>query len=122
MPSVLVRRVLYPVSHRGSSLRFPSLVQMFFNKRDDFGERFRIVDSHIRQRFTIEGDLVPFQTSHECAIGESIEARCSVDTHNPELAEIPLACFAIVVRKLPAAFDGLTCPPIQLPSSSTIAL
>jgi hypothetical protein len=80
------------------------------------------MDSYIRQGFPIEGDLRPFQTSHEFTIREPMEAYCSINTHNPELAEIPLACFAIVVRKLPAALDGLTCPPKQLPSGSTIAL
>jgi len=80
------------------------------------------MDGYIRKRFPIKGDLHPFQTSHEFAIGEPMQARRSIDTHNPQLAEIPLACFAIVVRKLPSTLDGLTCPPKQLPPGSTIAL
>jgi hypothetical protein len=80
------------------------------------------MDGYIRKRFPIKGDLHPFQTSHEFAIGEPMQARCSIDTHNPQLAEISLACFAIVVRKLPSAFDGLTRPPKKLPPGSTIAL
>jgi len=95
---------------------------MFFDKGDDFGERFRVMDGYIRQRFAIEGDLRPFQTSHKFTIREPMEARCSIDTYNPELTEIPLACFAIVVRKLPAALDGFARPPKQLPPGSTIAL
>jgi hypothetical protein len=94
---------------------------MFFDECDDFGECFRIMDSYIRQRFPIEGDLRPFQTSHEFAIGEPVEARCRIDTYNPELAKIALAGFAVMVRKLPAAFDGLTRPPVELPPGSPVA-
>src|SRR5919204_5056520 len=95
---------------------------MFFDECNDFGDPFRIMNSHIRQRFAIEGDLRALQTSHEFAIGEPLEARCRIDTHNPELAKIPLAGFAVMVRKLPAALDGLTRPPVKLPPRSTIAL
>src|SRR5437764_1234816 len=76
---------------------------------------------YIRKRFPIESDLRPFQTSHEFTIREPMEARCSIDTHNPELAEIPLACFAIVVGKLPSTLDSLTRSPKELPPGSTIA-
>jgi len=95
---------------------------MFFDEYDDFGERFRIMDRHICQRFPIQGDLRTLQTSHEFAIREPMEARCRIDTYDPELAKIPLAGFAVMVRKLPAALDGLTRPPIELPPRSTIAL
>jgi hypothetical protein len=80
------------------------------------------MDGYIRQRFPIKGDLRPFQTSHEFTIREPMEARCSIDPHNPELTEIPLACFAIVVGKFPSALDCLTRPPKELPPGSTIAL
>jgi len=80
------------------------------------------MDGYIRQRFPIEGDLRLSQTGHELTIREPMEARCSIDTDNPELTEIPLACFAIVVCKLPAALNCLTRPPKELPPGSAIAL
>src|SRR5262249_47348866 len=80
------------------------------------------MDSHIRKRFPIKGDLRPFQTSHEFAIGEPMQAHCRIDAYDPKLTEIPLPGFAIVVRKRPSTFDRLACPSKQLPPGSTIAL
>jgi hypothetical protein len=37
-----------------------------------------------------------------------METRRRVDTHNPQLAKIPLASFTIAVSKFPAALDRLT--------------
>jgi len=95
---------------------------MVFDKGDNLSECFRIMQSDIRQRFPIKGDLRPFEARHELTIREPMQARCSINTDNPQLAEIPLTDFAITVCKLPTAFNRLASPPKELSPGSTIAL
>jgi hypothetical protein len=49
-------------------------------------------------------------------------SRTGINTHNPELAEIPLPCFTIAIGKFPPALNRFTRSTVELSTSSAIPL
>src|SRR5690606_21513571 len=69
-----------------------------------FGERFFVANSQIRQDFTVDFDGGLFQAIHKTAVGQSKLACGSIDSHDPKGTELTLSLSTIPISIL-AGFD-----------------
>lgn len=74
------------------------LAQRVFRLRRELSERRHIVDRQLGKHLSIDDDSRLFQTVHEGAVGHSAGSGRSVDSGDPQAAEIPLLPFSIDIR------------------------
>jgi hypothetical protein len=84
-----------------------------FRQLGQFGECGRISNSHIRQYLTINYNAGLLKAMHELTIGQSIHARCRVDSRNPQPPKITLAIPAIPMRVPQRLQHRLIGTPVQ---------
>ncbi len=74
---------------------------------DQHAERFGLGDREIAQHLAVNGNLSLAEAVDKSAIGQSVVADGSVDTLDPQGAEIALLDATIAVGVLAGLFDGL---------------
>src|SRR5262249_10284229 len=66
-----------------------------------------VVHSQIGQHAAIESDIRLAQTRDQAAIAETASARCRIDAHDPQCAELTLFLTTIAIGVLTGLDDGL---------------
>ena len=64
---------------------------------NDSLESCGIVESEVSKNFAVDFDTALVDQAHELAVREVFETRCSVDTLNPESAEVTLVVFTVAI-------------------------
>src|SRR3954466_460456 len=81
---------------------------------DERGEGGRLVHGELGQDATVQLDAGKLETLHEPVVGHVVQAGCSVDPGDPQLAEVALARLAVAVgvrRRVEDLLLGLAVQP-----------
>ncbi|BBG29853.1 pyruvate-formatelyase-activating enzyme [Zymobacter palmae] len=65
------------------------------------------MNSQIRQNLTVDFDVGFFQASNETAVGQTVDTSSSIDTRDPQSAELAFTLAAVTVRILTSFDDCL---------------
>eukprot|EP01155_Anaeramoeba_flamelloides_P050734 Anaeramoba_flamelloidesc42128_g1_i4.p1 GENE.c42128_g1_i4~~c42128_g1_i4.p1 ORF type:complete len:147 (+),score=0.09 c42128_g1_i4:94-534(+) len=83
------------------------LRQCSFSLLDNRRKSSLLIYSQVSQDFTVDFDLSFFQASDEAAVGQTVDTCSSVDTCDPQCAELTLALTTVTVRILTSFDDSL---------------
>ena len=89
---------------------------------DDRLEGCAFVHGEISHHLAIQFDTSQLGAVHELRIGQTFGADSSVDTLDPQSAEVPLFDLAIAIRILAGLFDGLARDADGVLAATAIAL
>ena len=70
---------------------------LFGYRLDDCFERLRIVHGEVGEDFAVETDVLLRKLTHELGIGDAVLTAGSVDTLDPQSAEVALLGFTVTV-------------------------
>jgi len=73
------------------------VLTLFLNRLDDRFERLRIVHREVGEDLAVQADVLGVQLTHELGVGQTVLTRGSVDTLDPEGAEVALLGLAVTV-------------------------
>lgn len=83
------------------------LRQCSFGFLDNRSKGTLLVYSQVSQNLTVDFDVGLFQTSNKAAVGQTVDTGSSVDTCNPQSAELTLTLTTVTVRILTSFDDSL---------------
>src|SRR5690606_28055956 len=86
------------------------------------GKARRVVHGDVRQHLAVQGDPGLQQAVHEAAVAHAAGARSSIDTRNPQGAEMALLLLAAAVGVLQGLGDGLLGNAEDLAAGVVVAL
>ena len=64
---------------------------LFLGNINELGKTGGVIDSQVSQHLAVDFDVLLLQTRDELGIAQAVQAACSVDTGDPQAAEIALA-------------------------------
>ena len=94
---------------------------LFGHGLQDGLECLRVVHGEVGENFTVETDVLLGQLAHELGIGDTPETAGSVDTLDPEGAEIALLGPAVTIGVGETFFVGVLCNSPDIPPGEEVA-
>ena len=79
------------------------------NGVDDSFERLGVVHCQVGEDFAVQADVLGAELAHELGVGDTILTRCSVDTLDPEGAEVALLGLAVAIGVGETFLVGVLC-------------
>ena len=83
-------------------------------------EGFGVVEREVGEHLAVDLDTCLMDEAHELAVGEVLGAGCSVDTLNPQGAEVALFVLTVAVSVGKTFFPGVLCNGPHIAAASEV--
>ena len=94
---------------------------LFLGNINELGKTGGVIDSQVSQHLAVDFDVLLLQTRDELGIAQAVQAACSVDTGDPQAAEIALAEFTSDESITQAAGNLFFCGAVLFGFRSPVA-